>query len=106
MPGIAVDGVYGSESACQSTGHNIELHDVLNKPYIHVTHDGQTRQYAKSEIYGFRTCENRDYRFVGSRFNDAPDQTFREDANLTQYDEFHKMFKVNRLLIAAAVTDQ
>ena len=156
-------GYLTAESDCKSPGHKIELHDVLNKPYIHVTHHGETRKYVKSEVYGFRTCDGRDYRFVANReyrilevktaaiysvqlpdregedlavgkeevfdyffsvgaegpilrltrqnlrqafpdnhrFHDALDQTFRTDAELAQFDAFHKMFKVNRLLAAS-----
>lgn len=152
-----------SESDCKSAGHKVELHDVLNKPYIHVTHGGETRKYLKREIYGFRTCGRQDYRFVGNAeyeileardvsiyalelparnpkdtsrglptsrvyffsvpaseqvlpltlqnlkrafpnshaFHDALDATFRTDDELTQYDTFHNMFKVNRLLTAS-----
>jgi hypothetical protein len=35
------------------------------------------------------------------RFHDVLDMTFRNDSQLTRYDDFHKMFKVNRLLIAS-----
>lgn len=148
-------------SDCKSSAnHKVELHDVLNKPYIHVTHDGATRQYLKADIYGFRSCEGRDFRFVGNRvyeilesreasiyvvrlpdregedlvvgpirqnafffsagaagpvlpltsenlkrafpgnhrFHDALDQTVRNESELAQYDDFHKMYKINRLL--------
>jgi hypothetical protein len=149
------NGRLRSESDCDSPGHKVELHDILNKPYIHVTHGGETRKYLKSDIYGFRTCDGRDYRFVGNGeyqileskevsilsfevsrgrsrshtyffsvgaggevlpltlqnlkrafpnnhvFHDALDATFRADDELTRYDTFHKMFKVNRLLIAS-----
>ena len=55
-------------SDCKSSAnHKVELHDVVNKPYIHVTHDGATRQYLKADIYGFRSCNGRDFRFVGNR---------------------------------------
>jgi hypothetical protein len=33
-------------------------------------------------------------------FHDYLDMTFNHDSDLTKYDNFHKMFKVNRLLIA------
>jgi hypothetical protein len=35
------------------------------------------------------------------RFHDWLDATFCAGQNLGEYDEFHKMFKVNRLLIAS-----
>jgi hypothetical protein len=149
-----------SESDCGPDEHKVELHDWLHKSFIHVTHNGVVRRYEKDEIFGFRTCNGRDYRFVGNleyeileaqrlvlysfeinarrrtvrryffsdgaggmvtpltrinlkrafpdnhRFHDALDQTFRRDADLKQYDEFHGMFKVNRLLTASLVDDR
>jgi hypothetical protein len=35
-------------------------------------------------------------------FHDFLDMSFNHDSDLTKYDEFHKMFKVNRLLDASA----
>ena len=35
------------------------------------------------------------------RFHDSLDMTFKDNSQLTKYDDFHKMFKVNRLLIAS-----
>jgi hypothetical protein len=147
------------EGACGSKAHKLAIHDVSNKPYIDVTHDAEKHRYAKSELYGFRACDGRDYRFaskleyrilearelyiysrditvnegrsnrtvlefyfsVGAngqikaltlenlkqafpenhRFHDWLDATFSAGQNLGEYDEFHKMFKVNRLLIAS-----
>src|SRR4029453_12508451 len=34
-------------------------------------------------------------------FHDRLDMTFKNDSQLTKFDEFHKMFKVNRLLEAS-----
>jgi hypothetical protein len=161
------NGHLASESDCGSPGHRVELHDILHKPFIEVTHEGQTRRYEKSQIYGFRSCGGHDYRFVendeyqileakelsiyarevpvenrkdtgdlhvaASReyffsvsaggqvlpltlqnlkrafpnnhaFHDALDKTFNADDELAQFDAFHKMFKVNRLLVAPSVT--
>ena len=152
-----------SQSECGSPGHKTELHDVLRKSYIEVTHEGETRRYEKSQIYGFRSCDGRDYRFVDKNeyeilesrqvtmyaddpparnpkdtsrglatsrlyffsvgaagpvlpltianvkkafpdnhaFHDALDMAFHTDDELSQYDTFHRMFKINRLLIAS-----
>ncbi len=138
--------------SCDSEEHKLELHNFLNKPYIDVTHGGGSRRYAKSELFGFRSCDGVDYRFVGDReyrileakglyiysiprarrgsdyhfsvgptgpvlrltldnlkrelpdnhkFHDSLDQAFKSNSSLTHYDEFHKMFKVNRLLLAS-----
>ena len=147
-----------SEGDCKSKAHSIELHDVLNKPYIDVTHEGDRHRYLKSELFGFRSCEGADYRFVGDKeyqileaktlyiyrtvrsetrgksitnvaayyfsvggagdvlaltalnlkqafpanhkFHDSLDAAF-PSGGLEQYDDFHKMFKVNRLLEAS-----
>jgi hypothetical protein len=151
-----------SESDCGSPGHKTELHDILRKPFIDVTHEGTSRRYEKRAIYGFRSCSGRDYRFVDNdeyeiveskalsiyvhevparnpndtsrdratsrdyffsvgaagevfpltianvrrafpgnhAFHDALDATFHTDEDLTQYDTFHRMFKINRLLVA------
>ena len=143
-----------SASTCKSPDHKIELHDILKKPHIHVTHGGETREYLKKELYGFRSCSGRDYRFVDDReyrileartitiyvlelvrrhgtvrsyyfsvnaegtvfpltrdnvkrafpdnhtFHDSVDGSFRNERDLIGYDKFHKMFKLNRLLIA------
>lgn len=152
-------GKLSFEGDCGSKVHKLEIHDVSNKPYIDVTHDSEKHRYSKSELFGFRACDGRDYRFasrleyqileakelyvygrdisvaqgrtyrtvheyyfsVGSkgliqaltlenlkqsfpdnhRFHDWLDATFGSGQNLAEYDEFHKMFKVNRLLIAS-----
>ena len=157
------NGILTAEGRCDSKGHELELHDVLNKTYIHVTHGSETRRYEKNEIFGFRSCEGLDYRFVGNReyqileakgiyiylvkvrmpnapgaraswlkseyhfsvgpekpvllltvdnlkhafpdnrrFHDSLEQTFGSGEKLAQYDEVHKMFRVNWLLVASS----
>jgi hypothetical protein len=144
---------------CKSQAHKLELHDVLNKPYIDVIHESERRRYLKSDLFGFRACDGRDFRFdsnleyqilesreldlygretyvhhgrvtstvtdyyfsVGPegkvlgltlenlkqafpenhKFHDLLDANFGSGQKLAEYDEFHKMFKVNRLLIAS-----
>lgn len=39
-------------------------------------------------------------------FHDAVDMAFHTDDDLTQYDAFHRMFKVNRLLIGASAAER
>jgi hypothetical protein len=148
---------------CAASDHRLELHDVLKKPYVHITHGSETKRYEKTEIFGFRACSGSDFRFVGNldyqileskdiyvyfikvpmpaatgaratwrkseyhfsvgpegalrlltldnlkhafpnnhKFHDGLDQLFRADQDLAQYDTFHKMFKINRLLIASS----
>jgi hypothetical protein len=153
------NGRLAFEGDCGSKTHKLELHDVLNKTYIDVTHETEKRRYQKSDLFGFRGCDGRDYRFASNleylildtndlyiyalefpvthgkgmhttreyffsagsdgpvlaltlenlkqafpdnhRFHDGLDATFGTRENLAQYDEFHKMFRVNRVLIAS-----
>lgn len=148
------EGRVTSEGHCGSKDHKLELHDVLHKSYIHVTHGTETVRYAKSDLFGFRACDGKDYRFVSNQeyrileakelyiyeqrvgngrvvrevyyfskgsngtvlpltrenlkhtfpdnqaFQESLDQMFGAKRDLAQYDRFHKMFTVNRLLIA------
>jgi hypothetical protein len=43
-----------SAGDCKSDEHQLELHNLLNKPYIDVTHEGTHHRYMKSEPFGFR----------------------------------------------------
>ena len=40
------------------------------------------------------------------KFHDSLDQMFGTGGDLAQFDDFHKMFKVNRILIASTSTDR
>lgn len=153
------NGRLAFEGDCRSKTHRLELHDVLNKPYIDVTHESEKRRFGKSELFGFRACDGSDYRFAANleyqiveardlyiynretpvsqgkgfrtvrqyffsvgaegkileltlenlkqafpnnhKFHDSLDATFGAGQDLAWYDDFHKMFKVNRLLIAS-----
>ena len=54
------------EGDCESEAHKLELHDVLHKSYIHVTHETEKRRFEKSELFGFRACDGHDYRFAAN----------------------------------------
>ena len=150
------DGRLAFEGDCGSKTHKLSLHDVLNKPYVDVTHESEKRRYPKSDLFGFRACDGRDYRFASNRqyqilesrelyiysraipvnygkgyrtiqeyyfsvgpeghilaltlenlkqalpnnhrFHDSLDATFGPGREPWEYGEFHRMFKVNRLL--------
>ena len=154
------EGRLTSEGDCGSKDHKLELHDVLHKSYIHVTHGTETSRYAKSDLFGFRACDGKDYRFVSNEefrileakelyiyvqrirsgrrvievyyfskgsngtflpltrenlkhafpdnhaFQESLDQMFGAKKDLAQYDRFHKMFKVNWLLIGTTHTSE
>jgi hypothetical protein len=144
---------------CSSKAHKVDLHHYFDKPYIDVTHGTEKHRYPKSDLFGYRACDGRDYRFalkvefrileskelyiyaldvrvsqgrgtrsvreyffsVGAdgpvlaltlkdlkqafpdnhRFHDSLDAMFGAGQTLAEYNEVHKMFEVNRLLIAS-----
>lgn len=49
--------------SCRSEAHKLEVHDILNKPYVDVIQAGEKRRYWKNEVFGFHACDGRDYRF-------------------------------------------
>lgn len=55
-----------AEGDCGSAEHKLELHDVLNKSYIHVTHGTEKVRYEKKDLFGFRACDGNDYRFTSN----------------------------------------
>ena len=61
------EGRLTSEGDCGSKDHKLKLHDVFNKSYIHVTHGTETTRYAKIDLFGFRACDGKDYRFVSNQ---------------------------------------
>lgn len=60
------NGRLSFEGDCGSKAHKLELHDVLHKSYIHVTHETEKRRFAKSDLFGFRACDGHDYRFASN----------------------------------------
>ena len=54
------------EGQCGSSDHNLELHDVLHKSYIHVKHDSKKKRYEKNNLFGFQSCDGRDFRFASN----------------------------------------
>ena len=60
------NGRLSFEGDCGSKGHKLELHDVLHKSYIHVTHETEKRRFAKNDLFGFRACDGHDYRFASN----------------------------------------
>ena len=57
------NGQLSFEGDCGYKAHKLELHDVLYKSYIHVTHETEKRRFAKRDLFGFRACDGYDYRF-------------------------------------------
>ncbi len=147
------------EIDCSVEKHKIKLNEFFNKPYITVIHHGEKYTLQKKEIYGFKDCNNRIYRFYKNneyelaetgkiiiytteqnvtkgkgfsiihvyyfstspggeispltvnnlknafpknhRFHDLLDQYFNGNNEISEYDAFHKMYKVNHLLEAS-----
>ena len=54
---------------CKTKGSKIQLHDVLgNNPNVTVLNEGRKYEHKKNEVFGFRDCDGRVYRFA----NNAP----------------------------------
>ena len=78
--------------------------------YVHGSHSPkETEKYApkyfftteSSDVLTELTKDNLKKAFpTNHSFHDALDANFKEDADLTNYDSFHKMYKINRLLQA------
>jgi hypothetical protein len=54
-------------SDCAAKKSSIKLNSLLDKPYITITHDGQSTRLNKSDIFGYRDCKGNMYRFIGKR---------------------------------------
>jgi hypothetical protein len=79
--------------------------------YIY-TLDVIVRKGASEKTYFFSVGQNGDVQALtllnlkkafpdNHAFHDLLDMSFKHDSDLTKYDDFHKMFKVNRLLLAS-----
>jgi hypothetical protein len=79
--------------------------------YIY-TLDVIVRKGASEKTYFFSAGQNGDVQALtllnlkkafpdNHAFHDLLDMSFKHDSELTKYDDFHKMFKVNRLLLAS-----
>lgn len=60
-------GLLAYAGKCESKEHKVELHDILNKSHIHVKHGNEKHRYEKHDLFGFRACDGRDYRFVSNQ---------------------------------------
>lgn len=54
------------DGECKSKNYKLELHDSLHRAFVHVTTGSDRKRYEKSGLYGFQTCDGRQYRFVSS----------------------------------------
>jgi hypothetical protein len=52
---------------CKTETHKIKLHTFSNKDYIDVIHQGKKHTMKKSEVYGIRDCDGKDWRFAGNK---------------------------------------
>ncbi len=51
---------------CKTETHKIKLNDFLDKDFITVVHEGKKYNLKKSEVYGFKLCDGKTYRFSGN----------------------------------------
>jgi hypothetical protein len=61
------EGRLSFEGDCSAKTHNVNVHDFLHRRYVDVTHDSKRYRYQKSNLFGFRACDGRRYRFGGTR---------------------------------------
>jgi len=54
------------EINCSTEKHKIKLNEFLNMDYITVVHDKQTHQLQKNKIFGYKDCNDINYRFAGN----------------------------------------
>ena len=52
---------------CDSKKFRLDLHDVRRTDSVRVINDAGAREYRKADVFGFRDCDGRDYRFVANR---------------------------------------
>jgi hypothetical protein len=55
------------EIDCSKEKHKIKLNEFFNKPYITVIHDGKKYSHQKNDIYGFKDCNNKIFRFYKNK---------------------------------------
>ena len=48
---------------CKSRKHSVKLHEFWDSPFITIINDHKKYKYDKADIFGFRDCKNRVYRF-------------------------------------------
>jgi len=82
---------------------------IIIYKYVHAAHSPkEVERYAPKYYFStgdaselrLLTKDNLKAAFPGNhKFHDALDATFKEDKNLYEYDNFHKMYKVNHLLM-------
>ena len=144
---------------CKTEKHKINPNVFFKVAVVKVKHQGTTYTFKKSEVFGYRTCDGKEYKFVDDKeysilnptepliiymyqhpahsgkdvskgmyqpqyffskdassplqdftkanlkaafpgnhkFHDALDANFKEDKDLVNYDNFHKIYKINRL---------
>ena len=61
---------------CGSGSHNLELNNILNRSYIHVTHESEKRRFEKANLFGFRACNGKAIdliRTLSARFSKQKD---------------------------------
>lgn len=54
------------EIDCSTEKHKIKLNEFLDKSFITVVHKGQSYKLAKHEIFGYKDCNDKVYKFVNN----------------------------------------
>ncbi len=52
--------------SCKTSRNQLRLHEVGPRHYVTVFNDGEAHKLAKAQLFGYRDCDGRVYRFVNS----------------------------------------
>ena len=111
---VAQKGIITSKTASASKGYTVinPGETIVIYKYVHLAHSPkEAEKYApkyffttkSSDVLKELTKDNLKKEFpTNHAFHDAIDANFNKDAELMSYDDFHKMYKVNRILQSAS----
>lgn len=55
------------EIDCSVESHKISTDKIFNKSKLDIIHAGKKYSYDKKDLFGFRDCNNRDFRFIDNK---------------------------------------
>ena len=64
--GDFLQGKVSDEIDCGKSGDKLVLHSFFGSPNVTVVRNGQKTSLPKSQLYGYRDCKNRNYRFYNN----------------------------------------
>ena len=55
------------EIDCSMESHKIKANKIFNKSKLDIIHAGKKYSYDKKDLFGYRDCNNRDFRFIDNK---------------------------------------